>query len=98
MVETFLTLIITAILAEAIWQIIKEIIPNINDKVWNYINKLGSLATGILIAVLANVNLFDMLSIEIKYPIIGVILTGIIISRGSNYVHDLIGKLQAKAE
>ena len=94
MAETFFTIILTSVLAEGLWQILKELIPDISEKAWNYVNKIGSLASGIFIAVLTNVNIFTILNLDIKYPVIGVILTGIIISRGSNYVHDLMGKLQ----
>lgn len=92
--NVFFTLIVVAILAEAVWEILKNLIPNMNDKVWNYINLVGSLAIGILIAFISDVNIFALLNIDLKWPVVGVILTGILISRGSNYIHDLVSKLK----
>lgn len=92
--NVFLTLIVVAILSEAIWEILKNLIPNMNDTVWSYINLVGSLLVGILIAFIADVNIFALLDIDLKWPVVGVVLTGILISRGSNYIHDLVGKLK----
>ena len=92
--NVFFTLIVVAILSEAIWEILKNLIPNLNDKVWTYINLVGSLLVGILIAFIADVNIFALLSIELKWPIVGIVMTGVLISRGSNYIHDLVGKLK----
>ena len=92
--NVFFTLIVVAILSEAIWEILKNLIPNMNDKVWAYINLVGSLLVGILIAFIADVNIFALLGITLRWHIVGVVLTGILISRGSNYIHDLVGKLK----
>lgn len=92
--NVFFTLVVVAILAEAVWEILKNLIPSTSDKVWSYINLVGSLLVGVLVAFVADVNIFALLGIDLKWPVVGVVLTGILISRGSNYIHDLVGKLK----
>ena len=52
-----------------------------------------SLALGILVAVAYKVDLPSYFNLESDIPYIGCILTGMLLSRGSNYVFDLITKL-----
>nr|WP_317413880.1 hypothetical protein [uncultured Solibaculum sp.] len=48
---------------------------------------------GVGLALLTGVNLFAEFNIPISQPWIGSVLTGIIISRGSNYLNDIISRL-----
>lgn len=52
-----------------------------------------SLILGVIIAVSYEMDLLKLLNIESKVPYIGSILTGILFSRGSNYIYDLINTL-----
>jgi hypothetical protein len=58
------------------------------------IDKIGTIVIGVLIAVGVRVDLFTFIGISMDVPYLGFILTGILISRGSNYVHDLLGKIE----
>ena len=87
-------LIIIAILVEAIWENLKMIW----DKNKLNINMLGSLLLSMIICVLAQINIFKIVGIELIFPIIGYLLTGIIVSRGANFVNDLFSKLNNKEE
>jgi len=87
-------LIIIAILVEAIWENLKMIW----DKNKLNINMLGSLLLSMIICVLAQINIFTIVGIELIVPIIGYLLTGIIVSRGANFVNDLFSKLNNKEE
>lgn len=84
------TLIIIAILVEAIWENCKM--------VWQQnkinVNMLGSLILSILICCLTQVNIFQILQINITIPFAGYFFTGVIISRGANFVSDLFTKLK----
>lgn len=56
-------------------------------------------AAGILISVglciSVGLNIYSsVLGIDFAYPIIGCVLTGIFGSRGANYAHDILNKLQ----
>ena len=87
-------LVIIAILVEAIWENLKMIW----DKNKLNINMLGSLLLSMIICVLAQINIFTIVGIELIVPIIGYLLTGIIVSRGANFVNDLFSKLNNKEE
>ena len=85
------TLIIIAVLVEAIWENIKTAWEDgIN------INRVGSLVIAIVICILAKIDLFAMVGISLVLPIIAYILTGIIVSRGANFVNDLFGKIRGE--
>ena len=85
-------LIIVAILIEAIWENLKMI--------WRKgkfnVNMLGSLILGIIICVLAKINIFSIVGIELSIEVVGFIFTGIIVSRGANFVNDLFSKLKGE--
>lgn len=85
------TLIIVAILVEAIWENIKSIWESgIN------VNRIGSLVLAILICILTKLDLFAVVGIYVSIPFIAYILTGIIVSRGANFVNDLFGRIRGE--
>ena len=86
----YMQLVVIAILIEAIWENIKMIWQN--GKV--SIDMIGSLIISILVCILTKANIFPMVDVNISVPVIGSILTGIIVSRGANFVHDLFTKLK----
>ena len=52
-----------------------------------------SLALGILVAVAYKLDLPSYFNLNSDIPYVGCILTGILLSRGSNYVFDLMTKI-----
>lgn len=54
---------------------------------------LLAIALGIIVAVAYNLDLPAHFNLKSQIPYIGCILTGILISRGSNFVFDIIKKL-----
>lgn len=85
-------LIIIAILVEAIWENLKMIW----DKNKFNFNMIGSLLLSMIICVLAQINIFEIVGINLIVPIVGSLLTGIIVSRGANFVNDLFSKLKGE--
>lgn len=51
---------------------------------------LVSIGLGVLVSVAYQIDLFDIVGMESTIPYVGIVLTGILISRGSNYVYELI--------
>lgn len=86
----FSQLVLVAILVEAIWENIKMIY----DKQKFNINMIGSLILGIIICVLTQIDIFSIVGLNINVSFVGSILTGIIVSRGANFVNDLFKRLK----
>jgi hypothetical protein len=98
MLQTSVIIVVVSVLAEAVWENLKQLFPETGfiKSIWEYINKIGSLITGVLLALVTGVNIFPLLGVNVKVEVLGVILTGILLGRGSNYVHDLLSKLKPK--
>lgn len=91
--ESILSILIIAILVEAVWENLKMVWQ---DGKLN-INMIGSLVISILVAILTKINVFIVLKIDINVYV-GAVLTGIIISRGANVVHDIWTKINQLKE
>lgn len=82
-------LIILALLIEALWETIKM--------GWQkgklQTDKVGALIISIGLSVLAGADLFSLVGIALPVPVVGAVLTGVLLSRGSNFLHDLINKI-----
>lgn len=91
--ESILSILIIAILVEAVWENLKMVWQ---DGKLN-INMIGSLVISILVAILTKINVFSVLKIDINVYV-GAVLTGIIISRGANVVHDVWTKINQLKE
>ncbi len=79
-------LLIIAASVEALWETLKMFWDG--SKV--DINRIGSAILGILLCILANVDFFALVGVELSIPIVGVVLSGLLVSRGSNFVHDFV--------
>ena len=88
----FAQLIVVAILVEAIWENLKMTY----DKDKLNVNMIGSLLLSMIICVLAQINIFEIVGISLIFPVVGYVLTGIICSRGANFVNDLFKKLKGE--
>ena len=84
MAENIMLIIVSAILVEALVEYVKQVLdtPTL----------VATIVIGVIIAFIFNATLFNNLGFEINV-MVDKVLTGIIISRGSNYVYDLVGKL-----
>ena len=58
------------------------------------ITQLAAIALGVLLCFMVGGDLFAVVGIAFEWPWLGIFLTGIIISRGANYVSDFIKRLQ----
>lgn len=89
---SIVTIVTVALLVEAIWETLKL--------VWQEgklnVNTIGALIVGIGVSILTKIDIFAMQGISLSIPPIGWILTGILMSRGANFIHDLFNKLGDK--
>lgn len=79
-------LLVIAATVEALWETLKMFWDG--EKV--DANRIGSAVLGILLCILANVDFFVLVGVELSIPIVGVVLSGLLVSRGANFVHDLL--------
>ncbi len=56
---------------------------------------LISILIGVFVAVAYGVDIFALVGLETFIPYLGSVLTGVLISRGSNYVCDLVKSITA---
>lgn len=83
---SILCLIVLALIGESIWETIKMTWQN--GKV--SIDRIGALIVGLLLALGTGMDIMSMVGVPMHYSIIGIILTGILISRGANFMHDIL--------
>lgn len=86
----FFGLALMAIVIEGVITYIKEIFVNKNV-IWQQV--LG-IVLGIVVAIGYNADLFALFGLTSTIPLLGCVLTGVLLSRGSNYIFDLVKQLQ----
>lgn len=100
-VTIFFGFLAGAILVETLTEIIGDWIPAVDGKT-------TSIFIGMLVAFYANFNILEMVGLEYGWTgnqimdiigiVVGIVFSGLILSRGSNGVHDLFEKLKAAKE
>jgi len=95
-------LIVLAAIGEAVWQTLKmvwqpkEALGAERGKINP--DKIGALVVGLLIAFGSGLDLPAMVGIPMAIPYLGIVLTGILLSRGAGFVHDLLTYLKSLKE
>lgn len=79
-----------AIIVEALIDYVTTIFTLVDGKLKVSWKKLASVALGIFLALAAGVDMLSGIGLVFQIPWVGMVLTGIFFSRGSNYVADLI--------
>lgn len=90
--EKLIMLVVVAIIAESVWETLKMTWQDGKVKV----DRVGALVVSMLIVFGTRLDMLSLLGIETVIPFLGIILTGILISRGSNFIHDLLVRLSNK--
>lgn len=90
--EKLIMLVVIAIIAESVWETLKMTWQDGKVK----IDRIGALVVSMLIVFGTRLDILALLEIETVIPFLGIILTGILISRGSNFIHDLLVRLNNK--
>ncbi len=84
----FLTLLIGSLVVEAVWETSKMVWQN--GKIC--VDRVGALVVSLLVCFSAKLDLLTLVGLAIN-PYVGMFLTGILLSRGSNFLHELIEKI-----
>lgn len=85
----FAGLIAASIVIEGIITYVKTFIKD-NKFQWQM---LTGIVLGILVSIGYNIDIFALLGMVSTIPFLGTVLTGILLSRGSNYLFELIDTL-----
>lgn len=87
--ENLLIIVMVALIAESVWETLKM--------TWQEgkvsIDRIGALVVALVLSIGVRLDILSLLGINTTIPLLGVILTGILISRGSNFIHDLLVKI-----
>ena len=84
--EQFGKILVLAFLVVSLYDIIKAFIKDGKPNKDTIIPAI----LGIILALLAQLDLFKLVGIDFVVPYVGSILTGFIVSKGSNYLFDFI--------
>ena len=91
--EGFMLVVVIAVLIEAIVQVIKGVVPE-GATVPGYLWPTCSIILGVMVCVFAKVDALAILGLEMEIPYVGCGLTGVLVSRGASFVHDVWGKVK----
>lgn len=69
-----------------------------NETVRIQVMRLWSGLVGVGIAWELNLNVFALLNADLRHPLMGNVLTGLLIGRGSNWVHELLKRFIAETD
>lgn len=93
MIEALGSIFVLAILVEAIVEYF--VVGLVGEK--TYLIRYIAAAVGVALCLAYNADLFRAVGILSTVPFVGSILTGLIVSRGSNYLNDFISKIRLTA-
>lgn len=83
------------VLVEAIVQVAKGWVPE-NFAVPGWLWPVAAAVLGVAMCVTAGVDALSALGVKIAVPFIGQALTGLLVSRGSNFLHDVWDRLNSQ--
>lgn len=87
-------IIALAVITEALVEYGKSIGRTfINKEYKTAVTQIVAVAASVLLCFAAGADLFQVVGINFAWPWVGVVLTGILGSRGANYLSDFISKL-----
>jgi hypothetical protein len=81
-------ILVLAFTVEAVWQTLKMIWEKGFD--WQ---RVAIIALAVLVCCLYGVDMIAAVGVTSAIPIVGMVLTGIVVSRGANFVNDLFTKV-----
>ena len=93
--QTVVLILVLAITVEAIIQYSKTIIEMLEKKQYKtFATQLAAILLSVFICFAAGVDLYTLVGVSFAIPWLGMLFTGIVVSRGSNYTSDFIKRLQ----
>lgn len=87
--DALTTFMALAIIVEFSTEIFKSLLPSVRGQ----LSRLAAILIGMILCLSTRSGILASFNIHPLYPQIDYLLTGLIISRGSNIIHDLVSKL-----
>lgn len=92
--DDIMLILALAVITEALIEYGKSIGHAFIDKDYKTaVTQLIAIVTSVLLCFAAGADLFQAVGIDFAWPWVGVVLTGILGSRGANYLSDFLSKL-----
>jgi len=83
-----------AVIAEALIEYVNMVVTDDDHRLdWRVIM---SAVIGVGVSIAFGIDLFEVIGMAAKVPFVGMVLTGVVISRGSNYIHDILKKIMGE--
>ncbi len=86
----FWQLLVVALVVEALWETCKMFWQNGKLSA----DRIGAVVFGIFLCIAAGVDFFSLIGLPLFVPYAGLVLSGLLVSRGANFVHDLFGAIE----
>ncbi len=86
----FIQLLIIAATLEALWETCKMFWQEGKINV----DRIGAAVLGVFLCLTSGIDFFVMVEIPLLVPYAGMVLSGLLISRGANFVHDFIATVE----
>lgn len=94
--EGITLILVLAITVEALVQYGKNIVAMaLNKEYKTFATQLAAVVLAVLVCLATGADLYNLLGVSFAVPWLGVLLTGVVISRGANYASDFIKRLQS---
>lgn len=94
--EGITLILVLAITVEALVQYGKNIVAMaLNKEYKTFATQLAAVVLAVLVCLATGADLYSLLGVSFAVPWLGILLTGVVISRGSNYASDFIKRLQS---
>jgi len=94
-----MTILAMAVTVEALVEYGKSIAAAAAGDGWKRaVIQLVAVAAGMALCLAADADLYGVLGLGFAWPWLGQLLTGVLISRGANYVSDMAQRLTGKKE
>ena len=92
--QGFLQILVVATIIEALVQVLKPVYDR--EKGWNR-DLILALFISMLVCALTKADVVAYLGMPFSVPYVGSIMTGVLVSRGTNFIHDLLTSIQGMA-
>jgi len=57
-------------------------------------DRIGAVTLGVFLCVAAGVDFFGMVGVPLAVPYAGMVLSGLLVSRGANFLHDFLAAME----